>query len=102
VPDSESILRGLTDVADDFAWLAAVWHAALAAAVAALASGRWRPGRRAASRLLVLPVLSVSLLAWLAGTRSTPPRSRCSRSACSGRAGASPVNRRGPVPGGPS
>ena len=63
---SESILAALTEIANDWRWLALAWHIVLAAVLVGLAAG-WRPSRRLISHLLVAPLLSVSLVAWLSG-----------------------------------
>lgn len=63
MPTSEQILAGLALVANRFLPLAVAWHVSLALAAAALAFGV-RPSKRAASVLLVAPLVSVSALAW--------------------------------------
>ena len=63
---SESILAALTEIANDWRWLALAWHIVLAAVLVGLAAG-WRPSSRLISHLLVAPLLSVSLVAWLSG-----------------------------------
>ena len=63
---SESILAALTEIANDWRWLALAWHILLAAVLVGLAAG-WRPSSRLISHLLVAPLLSVSLVAWLSG-----------------------------------
>ena len=62
----ESILAGLTGIANDWRWLAIVWHILLAAGLVRLVAG-WRPSSRLLSQLLVAPLLCVSLVAWLSG-----------------------------------
>jgi hypothetical protein len=66
VPQPDAILTGLTTVANDWRWLAIIWHVLLAALSVTLVAG-WRPSTRLISHLLVGPLLSVSLLAWLSG-----------------------------------
>ena len=61
-----SILAGLTAIANEWRWLAMAWHIFLAALLVRLVAG-WRPSRRLMGYLLVTPLLSVSLLAWLSG-----------------------------------
>jgi hypothetical protein len=68
MPTPETILGELAAVANDFWPLAALWHAAILAALVALERG-WRPSRRSAAVALTLPVASVALLA---GERATP------------------------------
>ena len=63
---SESILAALTEIANDWHWLALAWHILLAAVLMGLVAG-WRPSSRLISHLLVAPLLSVSLVAWLSG-----------------------------------
>ena len=64
MPTAESILSWATAVANDWRWLAALWHVALAASLIALVGGM-RPSIRLAGYLLVLPAVSVSALAWV-------------------------------------
>ncbi|MGC9319258.1 MAG: hypothetical protein ACP5KN_14595 [Armatimonadota bacterium] len=64
MPTPQQILEGLTAVADSAQPFAIAWHVALLAATVALLAG-WRPSRRLAGSLLVTPLLSVSVLAWL-------------------------------------
>jgi hypothetical protein len=59
-----TILAELTAIANDWWPLAAGWHVALAMFIFVLACG-WRPRVRTAGWLLITPLLSVSLLAWL-------------------------------------
>lgn len=66
MPSREDILAGLSGVAADYWFVAVLWHLAVAAAVVATAFG-WRPTRRRAARLLVVPLLSVAVFAFLAG-----------------------------------
>lgn len=60
------ILNGLTSIANDWRWLAVSWHAGLGALLLMLLAG-WRPSTRVLSRLLVMPLFSVSVVAWLSG-----------------------------------
>ncbi len=62
----ETILTGLTTIANEWRWLAITWHILLAALLVTLAAG-WHPSTRSVGHLLVAPLLSVSLLAWLSG-----------------------------------
>lgn len=66
MPSSQEILDGLGAIANGWRTLAILWHVALAAMLIALAAG-WRPGNRVAGMLLAIPLLSVSLMAWLSG-----------------------------------
>jgi hypothetical protein len=60
------ILAGLTAIANDWWWLAVTWHALLAVLLLMLVAG-WRPTTRSLSHLLIMPLFSVSLLAWVSG-----------------------------------
>jgi len=66
VPSSETILIGLTAIANDWRWLAIAWHALLAGLLVTIVAG-WRPSPRLMGHLLVAPLLSVGLAAWLSG-----------------------------------
>lgn len=60
----EEILAGLETIANDWRWLAIVWHGYVALIVVALLFGL-RPSLRVFGLLLALPILSVSFLAWV-------------------------------------
>ena len=62
MPTAESILAWATAVANDWRWLAVLWHVALAGSLIALVGG-WRPSTRLAGYLLVVPAVSVSVVA---------------------------------------
>lgn len=66
MPSPETVLSGLTATANDWRWLAITWHVLVAAVVVALLTG-WRPSIRLLGYMLVAPLLSVSLVAWLSG-----------------------------------
>ena len=66
MPSSIDIVADLARIAVEWWPLAVVWHLWLGILVASRASG-WRPGRRAAGLLLVLPIPSVGTLAWVTG-----------------------------------
>ena len=66
MPTADTILTGLTGIANDWRWLAAGWHAVLAGFVAMLVGG-WRPSRRTAGVLLVTPVASVGAVGAFSG-----------------------------------
>jgi hypothetical protein len=63
VPSAEAILSWATGVANDWHWLAISWHVALAALL--IAVGRSRVSERVLALVLVLPIISVAVLAWL-------------------------------------
>jgi hypothetical protein len=66
MPSAESIVAALARIARDFWYVGLLWHIALAAAFCAVALG-WRPSARTVGTLLVAPITSVSLFAWLYG-----------------------------------
>jgi hypothetical protein len=66
VPAPEIVLAGLSAIANGWHWLAATWHVLLALSVLMFLAG-WRPSIRMTGGLLVAPLLSVSLVAWLSG-----------------------------------
>ncbi len=66
MPSAETILTGLTAIANEWRWLAILWHVFLGALLVTLFAG-WRPSSRVMGYLLVAPLLSVSLLAWVSG-----------------------------------
>ncbi len=66
MPSSHEILDGLEAIANEWRALAIAWHAVWAVALMALGAG-WRPRRPVAGAALAVPILSVSLLAWLSG-----------------------------------
>lgn len=64
MPTPEMIVRSLALIANQGFLYAILWHVLLAAGIAAFAAG-WRPARSLAGLLLSLPLLSVSLFAWI-------------------------------------
>lgn len=64
MPSSSEILGNLALLSNSYMWLAVIWHLAI---YAVLARKGWRPRQRHAAQLLLLPLLSVSILAWLHG-----------------------------------
>lgn len=66
MPTAEGILAGLGAIANEWRFLAILWHVYLAILVFGLVMGV-RPARRLAGVLLALPVASVSALAWIHG-----------------------------------
>jgi hypothetical protein len=67
MPTSDEILSGLTDIANRFMDLAGLWHLVVLIVVLSIARWNWRPSLRLSLRLLSLPLVSVSALAWKAG-----------------------------------
>jgi hypothetical protein len=65
MPNSEQILNGLSAIANQWQILAIAWHIYFAVLAGGLVLG-FRPSKRVAAILLALPLLSVSILAWLA------------------------------------
>jgi hypothetical protein len=65
MPAPELILEGLSNIANQWWLLAAAWHAYFAVLIIGLILGV-RPAKRVAGILLALPLLSVSVLAWMA------------------------------------
>ena len=64
MPSADQILAGLRQIANTWQPLAIFWHVYGAVFAGALLAGRG-PSRRIGGMLLVLPVLSVSVVAWL-------------------------------------
>jgi hypothetical protein len=66
VPSPDALLIELSTIAIDWRWLAMAWHLAFAGLFCALCTG-WRPRAPGVGYVLVAPLLSVSLVAWLSG-----------------------------------
>lgn len=66
MPTPEEILQGLFMIANAYTWAAVVWHILFYILIAALIL-KWRPSNRVLSVLLTLPLLTVSLFAWITG-----------------------------------
>lgn len=66
MPSPDTVLAGLTVIAHEWHWLAVTWHVLLGASVVPFLAG-WRLSVCLVGCLLVGPLLSVSLTAWLAG-----------------------------------
>ena len=66
MPSQDVVLAGLTAIANDWRWLAIIWHALLGISIVLFLAG-CRPSVRLFGCLLVAPLLSVSLTAWLSG-----------------------------------
>ena len=67
-PSADDILAGLSATANDWRVLAIVWHLFVAGLIVAI-STRQRVRNRVIASLLVLPLLSVCVLAWMSGNR---------------------------------
>jgi hypothetical protein len=66
MPSPSNILDGLTALSQQWRIVAIAWHVLAGALGVVLARG-WRPPDRLLAGLLTLPLLSVSVLAWLSG-----------------------------------
>lgn len=64
MPDADNILRGLGTISAEWPILAVLWHLFFGAIAIAIVAG-WRPERRDLGLYLLLPLISVSALAWL-------------------------------------
>ena len=63
MPSPISILASTAQIANDLQTLALAWHCAVAEVLTAMLLG-WRPSQRLLAALLVLPIVSVSAVAW--------------------------------------
>lgn len=66
MPTTDEILDGLQTIANNWQFLAILWHIYFGALIVALVLGV-RPGLRTAGLALSPPLVSVSILAWLTG-----------------------------------
>lgn len=66
MPTPDEILGGLLTIANSWKPIAVLWHAYFAFLAGALLLG-WRPSARQVGALLIPPIASVSLLAWIGG-----------------------------------
>ena len=64
MPSAAEILQGLATIANSWHKLAAFWHIYFGLFVVAASFG-WRPPNRLAGALLIPPMVSVSVLAWM-------------------------------------
>jgi len=64
MPTPTEILNGLALTANEMTILAVVWHVLAALAIIGIIFG-WRPSRKMGASLLAIPLLSVSILAWI-------------------------------------
>jgi hypothetical protein len=66
MPAPSAILDGLTEISNQWRAVAVGWHVLIGLLVIGLVAG-WRPTERLLAVLITLPLVSVSVLAWLAG-----------------------------------
>jgi hypothetical protein len=66
MPSPEDIVRGLAQVSNDWKVLAILWHGYFAVVLVAISLGA-RLSQRVAGIVLILPLVSVSAVAWVAG-----------------------------------
>ena len=95
MPSPGNVISGLTELAQQWRWLAAAWHVALAALLIAFYLG-WRPTTRTFLVTLVVPLISVSTLAWLSGNPFNGAALALLAASLSGRALLEPEHRVGP------
>jgi len=66
MPTSEEILQGLIHISNAYKGMAILWHLIFYLLIAALILN-WKPSRSFLSSFLGIPLLSVSLFAWITG-----------------------------------
>jgi apolipoprotein N-acyltransferase len=64
MPTPSDIIEGLSAIVKNFKWIAIAWHILFAVVVVLFFTG-WRPKRKFAAFALSVPLLSVSVLAWI-------------------------------------
>jgi hypothetical protein len=64
LPGPEKIIESLTLIANEARSIAIIWHIILGAFIIGLLFG-WRPPKKVAGVFLALPIISVSILAWM-------------------------------------
>lgn len=64
MPTPSDILESLAAIVKDFKWIAITWHTLFAIVIILLFMG-WRPKRKLVALALSVPLLSVSVLAWI-------------------------------------
>lgn len=64
MPTPADILEGLASVVNEMALLAVIWHVIVALIIIGIIFG-WRPSKKLGATLLSVPLLSVSILAWI-------------------------------------
>ena len=97
MPGPGNVISGLAELAQQWRWLAAAWHVPLAALLIAFYAG-WRPTTKTFIATLVVPVISVSALAWLSGNPFNGAAFALLAASLSGRALLEPAHRVGPGP----
>ena len=70
MPSTDQILASLGALSREWRWLAVSWHIIFAVLAAAIVFG-WRPSRRAAAILLLMPVATSSAISAIAGSPFT-------------------------------
>src|SRR5687767_11467110 len=66
MPTPDSIVSGLTAIANEWRTVAVGWHVVFGALLLAVCLG-WRPSSRHAGYLFLAPLISVAGLAWASG-----------------------------------
>lgn len=66
MPDKEEILAGLQKIVNDYSTIAIIWHILFYAMIIILIA-KWLPTNRLFGLLIILPVVSVAVLAFLTG-----------------------------------
>jgi hypothetical protein len=64
MPTPTEILQTLAAIANEQVILAIIWHALIAVTIIGIVLG-WRPTKKAGAAALAIPLLSVSILAWV-------------------------------------
>ncbi len=63
---SSDIIVGLKHIANQYSFIALIWHVLLFALIIALFL-KWEPSNKLFSLILILPILSIAVLAWING-----------------------------------
>ena len=66
MPKTEEIINGLQSIVNDYSTFAIIWHAVFYFLMAGLIA-KWQPSNKLFGILLCLPLISVSVFAWLSG-----------------------------------
>lgn len=66
MPKTEEIINGLQSIVNDYSTFAVIWHALFYFLLAGLIV-QWQPSNKLFGILLCLPLISVSVFAWLSG-----------------------------------